>query len=165
LPAADIVSLNARLEVLIQSVDRLQLESEAEPEPRKAPAAQSGAVDTLARFSAEAWREFKSLVRIRRLDHPELPLLPPSQRYFLRENLKLRLLSARMSLLQRDESTFRNDLAEAREWARSYFNARDEATRAMLASLDEMRKVPVLLKDAEIDASLKSVRAARGRSR
>jgi len=165
LPAADIVSLNARLEVLIQSVDRLQLESEAEPEPRKAPAAQSGAVDTLARFSAEAWREFKSLVRIRRLDHPELPLLPPSQRYFLRENLKLRLLSARMSLLQRDESTFHNDLAEAREWARSYFNARDEATRAMLASLDEMRKVPVLLKDAEIDASLKSVRAARGRSR
>jgi len=165
LPAADIVSLNARLEVLIQSVDRLKLESEAEPEPRKAPAAQSGAVDTLARFSAEAWREFKSLVRIRRLDHPELPLLPPSQRYFLRENLKLRLLSARMSLLQRDESTFRNDLAEAREWARSYFNARDEATRAMLASLDEMRKVPVLLKDAEIDASLKSVRAARGRSR
>ncbi|PIX97686.1 MAG: hypothetical protein CO126_07405 [Hydrogenophilales bacterium CG_4_9_14_3_um_filter_63_34] len=165
LPAADIVSLNARLEVLIQSVDRLKLESEAEPEPRKAPAAQSGAVDTLARFSAEAWREFKSLVRIRRLDHPELPLLPPSQRYFLRENLKLRLLSARMSLLQRDESTFHNDLAEAREWARSYFNARDEATRAMLASLDEMRKVPVLLKDAEIDASLKSVRAARGRSR
>jgi len=165
LPAADIVSLNARLEVLIQSVDRLQLESEAEPEPRKAPAAQSGAVDTLARFSAEAWREFKSLVRIRRLDHPELPLLPPSQRYFLRENLKLRLLSARMSLLQRDESTFHNDLAEAREWARSYFNARDEATRAMLASLDEMRKVPDLHKDPEIDASLKIERASRGSNR
>jgi uroporphyrin-3 C-methyltransferase len=163
LPAADIISLNARLEALIQNVDRLKPESEAEPVQKQAPAAPGGAADTLARFSAEAWQEFKSLVRIRRLDHPELPLLAPSQLYFLRENLKLRLLSARISLLQRDEAAFRNDTAAAHEWTGRYFNPRDEATRAVLASLDEMRKVPVLLKDAEIDASLKAVRAARGR--
>jgi len=165
LPAADIVSLNARLEALVQNVDRLKPESEAEPAPKQAPAARRGAADTLARFSAEAWQEFKSLVRIRRLDHPEMPLLAPSQLYFLRENLKLRLLSARISLLQRDEAAFRNDISEAHEWTRRYFNPRDEATGAVLASLDEMRKVPVVLKDAEIDASLKAARAARGRGR
>lgn len=163
LPAADIVSLNARLEALIQNVDRLKPESETEPAPKPAPAAQ-GAADTLARFSAEAWREFKSLVRIRRLDHPDLPLLAPSQLYFLRENLKLRLLSARMSLLQRDETAFRNDIGEAHAWTSRYFNPRDEATVAVLASLDEMRKVPVVLKDAEIDASLKAARSARGKN-
>ncbi len=164
LPAADILSVNARLEALIQNVDRLKPESETEPAPKQAPVADGGAVDTLARFSAEAWKEFKSLVRIRRLDHPELPLLAPSQLYFLRENLKLRLLSARMSLLQRDETAFRNDITEAHSWTRRYFNPRDEATSAVLASLDEMRKVPVVLKDAEIDASLKAARAARGKS-
>jgi len=163
LPAADIVSLNARLEALIENVDRLKPESETEPAPKQTPAARRGAAATLERFSAEAWQEFKSLVRIRRLDHPELPLLAPSQLYFLRENLKLRLLSARISLLQRDEAAFRNDTAAAHAWTARYFNPRDEATRAVLASLDEMRKVPVLLKDAEIDASLKAVRAARGR--
>jgi len=163
LPAADIVTLNARLEALIQNVDRLKPESETEPAAKPAPAAQ-GAADTLARFSAEAWREFKSLVRIRRLDHPDLPLLAPSQLYFLRENLKLRLLSARMSLLQRDETAFRNDITEARAWTSRYFNPRDEATGAVLASLDEMRKVPVVLKDAEISASLKAARTARGKS-
>ncbi|MDP2834696.1 MAG: uroporphyrinogen-III C-methyltransferase [Pseudomonadota bacterium] len=163
LPAADIVSLNARLEALIQNVDRLKPESETEPPPKPAPAAQ-GAADTLARFSAEAWKEFKSLVRIRRLDHPDLPLLAPSQLYFLRENLKLRLLSARMSLLQRDETAFRNDIAAAHVWTGRYFNPRDKATTAVLASLDEMVKVPVVLQDAEINVSLKAAQAARGKS-
>ncbi|MDP2431060.1 MAG: uroporphyrinogen-III C-methyltransferase [Pseudomonadota bacterium] len=164
LPAADIVSLNARLEALIQNVDRLKPESETEPVLKQASPAQGGAVDTLARFSAEAWKEFKSLVRIRRLDHPDLPLLAPSQLYFLRENLKLRLLSARMSLLQRDETAFRNDIAAAHAWTGRYFNPRDEATSAVLASLDELLKVPVVLQDAEINTSLKAARAARGKS-
>lgn len=163
LPAADIVSLNARLEVLIQSVERLKPESETEPPPPAAPVETGGAVDTLARLSADAWREFKSLVRIRRLDHPDLPLLTPPQLYFLHENIKLRLLAARMSLLQRDETGFRADLAIAREWTARYFNPRDEATRGVLASLDEMGKAPVLLKDADIKASLNAARAARGR--
>lgn len=163
LPAADIVSLNARLEVLIQSMEKLKPESETEPAVKQAPVEHGGAVDTLARFSADAWQEFKSLVRIRRLDHPDLPLLTPPQLYFLRENTKLRLLAARMSLLQRDETGFRADLAAAREWTARYFNPRDEATRAVLASLDEMSKAPVLLKDADIETSLKAARAARGR--
>lgn len=163
LPAADIVSLNARLEVLIQSLDKLKPESDTEPAVKQPPVASGDAVDTLARFSADAWREFKTLVRIRRLDHPELPLLTPPQQYFLRENIRLRLLAARMSLLQRDETGFRADLAAAREWTARYFNPRDEATRAVLTSLDEMGKAPVLLKDADIEASLKAARAARGR--
>lgn len=163
LPAADIGSLNARLEVLIQRIDQLKPESETEPPIRPAPPRQQGAVDTLARFSADAWQEFKSLVRIRRLDHPELPLLSPSQLYFLRENIKLRLLAARMSLLQRDERGFRADIAAAREWTARYFNPRDEATRAVLASLDDMSQAQVSLKEADINASLQAVRQARGR--
>ena len=162
LPAADIVSLNARLEVLIQNLEKLKPESDTEPAVKQPPVEPSGAVDTLTRFSADAWREFKTLVRIRRLDHPDLPLLAPQQIYFLRENIKLRLLAGRMSLLQRDETGFRADLAAAREWTARYFNPRDDATRAMLASLDEMAKAPVLLKDADIGASLKAARAARG---
>ncbi len=165
LPAADIVNLNARLDALIQSVDRLKPESETAPAPAPLPAAHGGAVATLAHLSGEAWEEFKSLVRITRLDHPELPLMAPSQVYFLRENLKLRLLSARLAALQRDETTFRDDIAAARDWTAHYFNRRDAATRAVLSSLDDMRDAPVVLQDAEIDASLKAVRAARGKGR
>jgi uroporphyrin-3 C-methyltransferase len=165
LPAADIVSLNARLEALVQGVDRLKPESDTAPAPGPLAAARGGAVATLARLSGEAWQEFKSLVRITRLDHPELPLMSPAQVYFLRENLKLRLISARLAALQRDEATFRDDIAAARDWTAHYFNRQDAATRAVLDSLDAMRNLPVVLKDAEIGASLKAARAARGKGR
>lgn len=161
MPAADAEGLNARLEALIQAVDGLKPESEAEPPPAAPALAKGGTADTLARLSREMWDEFKTLVRIRRLDHPELPLLTPSQTYFLRQNLKLRLLSARLALLQRDETAFRADLAAARDWTGRYFNRLEAGSKSFVASLDELLKAPVALKEARIDASLKAVRAVR----
>jgi uroporphyrin-3 C-methyltransferase len=115
----------------------------------------------LARLGQEAWHEFKNLVRIRRLDHPELPLLTPSQAYFLSQNLKLRLLSARLAALQRDELGFRADLGSAGDWVKRYFNRKDAASVAFLAGIEELRRLPVAQQDAQIDASLKAARAAR----
>lgn len=162
LPAADIDGINARLEALIQAADGLKTEADSEPAPAPAASVRSGALDTLGAFGRETWNEIKSLLRIRRLDHPELPLLAPTQSFFLHQNLKLRLLSARLALLQRDEATFRADLGAARTWADRYFNRHDPATQAFLASLGELLQVPVALKDAQIQASLKAVQAVRG---
>lgn len=162
LPSADIEGISVRLEVLIQRVEALKPESETEPRPSAARAPAVSTVDTLARFSKEAWSEFKELVRIRRLDHPELPLLTPSQNYFLAQNLKLRLLAARLALLQRDETSFRADIAAARDWASRYFNRQDEASKSFVVSLEELLRAPVALKDAQISASLQAVRQARG---
>ena len=161
LPAADIEGIGARLEALMQNVDQLKSESETEPPAHAVAAPKPGPADTLARLSREIWEEFKSLVRIRRLDHPDLPLLTPSQTYFLRENLKLRLLAARLALLQRDEAGFRADLGAARGWIERYFNRQDAGGKAFAASLDELLRAPVALKDAGIDASLQALRAAR----
>jgi uroporphyrin-3 C-methyltransferase len=161
LPAADIEGIGARLEALMQNVDQLKSESETEPPAQAVAAPKPGPADTLARLSREIWEEFKSLVRIRRLDHPDLPLLTPSQTYFLRENLKLRLLAARLALLQRDEAGFRADLGAARGWIERYFNRQDAGGKAFAASLDELLRAPVALKDAGIDASLQALRAAR----
>ncbi len=162
LPAAEIEVISARLEVLIQSVDRLKPESETEPRPPAVLPSAPASIDGLAKFSREAWQEFKELVRIRRLDHPELPLLLPSQNYFLSQNLKLRLLAARLALLQRDETGFRADIATTRDWVTHYFNRQDEATKAFISSLDALQRAPVALKDAHISGSLQAVRAARG---
>jgi uncharacterized protein HemX len=162
LPAADIEGTSARLEALIQNVDRLKPESDTEPRLPVARKTGVGPVDTLAKFSQEAWTEFKDLVRIRRLDHPELPLLTPSQNYFLRQNLKLRLLSARIALLQRDEASFRADIAAARDWSNRYFSHQDEASKSFVANLEALLRVPVALKDAQIAASLQAVRLTRG---
>lgn len=161
LPAADIENMSARLDVLIQGVGELKTEADSLPPPAAPAPAEAGPADTLARLSAELWREFKSLVRIRRLEHPDLPLLAPSQAYFLRENLKLRLLAARLALLQRDETAFRADLGAARGWVERYFSLRDTAGKAYVASLDDLLKAPVALRDAGLDASLRALRASR----
>lgn len=167
LPAADTEGVSARLEVLIESVDRLKSESDAEPPaPANGSAAAAangtGTVDLLARFSREAWSEFKDLVRIRRLDQPEVALLSPSQHYFLRQNLKLRLLAARLTLIQRDEGGFRADIAAARDWVNRYFYRQDEVSQSFVRSLEELLGAPVALKDAQISASLEALRSARG---
>ncbi|MEW6678612.1 MAG: uroporphyrinogen-III C-methyltransferase, partial [Pseudomonadota bacterium] len=163
LPGADIDSLNLRLEALIQAAENLKTEADTEPPPPPQPRAGSGPLDTLGLFTREAWSEIKDLLRIRRLDHPELPLLTPAQSYFLHQNLKLRLLSARIALLQRDEPSFQADLGAARDWAGRYFSSQDPATRAFLQTLEELIKAPLALKDAQIQASLKAIQAARER--
>jgi len=160
-PAADIEALNARLETLMQGVDALKPESESEPPVKPAPITQSGPVDTLERLAREAWEEFRSLVRIRRLDHPELPLLTPQETHFLSENLRLRLLSARVAAMQRDEAAFRADIQAAREWSLRYFNRKDPGTRLFADSLAELAQASVALRDAPLTASLKAVRVLR----
>lgn len=158
LPAADVQGINARLDALLRNVDQLKLESEPETVVKPVPAPESGPVDWMERLGRETWAEIKQLVRIRRLDHPGLELLSPSQTYFLRQNLKLRLLSARLAVLQRDEATFRADIAAARDWVERYFRHSDELGTAMLGDLKAMTTLPVALQDADLRESLKVLR-------
>ncbi len=162
LPIADITALNARLDALIANVDALRPEFESEPPSKKVvqPAA-SGPVDTATRLGREVWQEFKQLVRIRRLDHPDMPLLTPEQAYFLRQNLKLRLLSARLAALQNDQATWQADLDAAQAWVAQYFNRNDPLTRATLDSLKHLAGVSVSIEAADISASLKALNEAR----
>ncbi|MBI5938404.1 MAG: uroporphyrinogen-III C-methyltransferase [Betaproteobacteria bacterium] len=162
LPVADTTALNARLDALIANVDLLRPEFESElPAKKAAPPAKAGPVDTATRFGREAWTEFKQLVRIRRLDHPDMPLLTPEQAYFLRQNLKLRLISARLAALQNDQATWKADLAAAQTWVAQYFNRNDPLTRATLDSLKHLSGASVSIEDADISASLKALNEAR----
>ena len=68
----------------------------------------------------------KQLVRIQIMDKPDVALLSPSQAYFLRENLKLRLLSARHALLARDGPSFKADLDASMDWISRYYDNKSE---------------------------------------
>ena len=161
LPIADITALNARLDALIGNIDMLRPEFESEPPRKAAKPAKGGPVDTAGRLGREAWEEFKQLVRIRRLDHPEMPLLAPEQMYFLRQNLKLRLLSARLAALQNDQITWRADLAAAQVWVTQYFSRNDPMTHTTLDSLKHLSGASVAIEGADISASLKALNEAR----
>jgi uncharacterized protein HemX len=103
----------------------------------------------------------KGLVRIRDMEVADASLLAPSQVYFLRENLKLRLLSARVALLARDEPSFREDLKTSQAWVTKYFDPRAKSTVATLASLKQVAESPVSITAPDINTSLAAVRSAR----
>lgn len=84
------------------------------------------------------WGEARTLLRVTRIDHPEAALLAPEQAFFLRENLKLRLLNARLALLSRQFDTAQADLRDAQEALARYF---DPQSRKVMATNDLIRQV------------------------
>lgn len=76
-----------------------------------------------------AWVEARSLIRLTRINQPEAMLLAPDQGYFLRENLKLRLLNARLSLLSRQTPTAISDLQAAQGALQRYFDTSSRKTQ------------------------------------
>lgn len=159
LPAADIAGINARLDVLVQNVDKLKLDTDLVPaEPVLRPVAGG---DRWQRLWQETLNELKQLVRVRRVDTPDPALLAPEQAWFLRENLKLRLLAARLAMLNRDEASFRNDLTIAQAWVARHFSPQDALTRSMLESLRELAALYVAQQEADLTDSIKALRGMR----
>ena len=155
LPSVDFVGMNLKLEGLVDAADKLPLASERHPYVKAVqPDWDTNPWRLLAQ---EIWQDIKRLVRIERMDQPELPLLEPEQAYFLRENLKLRLLTARIALLQRDEATYRTDLQMAVDWLKRYFNTQDPDGRNALNVLEQLSSSKISIEIPDIAASLNAV--------
>ena len=110
------------------------------------------------------WEEVSSLVRVSRIEHADAVLLSPEQSFFVRENMKLRLLNARIALLSRQISTARNDLAVADRDMTQFF---DLASRQGHAAQALMKQVISQIRQTDIprlDGSLAALAtAAAGR--
>jgi len=79
----------------------------------------------------------QSLLRVSRIDRPEAALLAPEQAYFLRENIKLKLLNARLALLSRQTDAARSDLTSVQSTLSRYFDASSRKTQAAKALLQQ----------------------------
>lgn len=86
----------------------------------------------------QLWSEVRDLVRVTRVDEPEAALLAPEQAFFLRENLKLRLLNARLALLSRQFDTVQADLRDAQASLDRYF---DKGSRRVELAREQLRQV------------------------
>ncbi len=163
LPGVDITGINLQLDSLIADVDELPLvyqqrvTKKAEAAPTAAPKGETA----LQRLLREIWQDVKQLVRIEDTGKAEIPLLPPNQEFFLRENLKLRLLSARLALLSRDEDGFREDMKTAQGWIARYFDGRSNEVVRAQAALKKIAASPVSIELPDVSPSLQAVRNYR----
>lgn len=162
---ADVASLSIKVDEVVRMVDELPLLAAAEPRhdlsglqaaKRAAPVAASAPAraashvdgvdewivrgwDRAGRFFADnVWTEVRSLVRITRIEQPEAMLVAPDQAFFLRENLKLRLLNARLALLARQFDAAQSDLQWADGAIGRYF---DRSSKRTQIAADQIRQV------------------------
>ncbi|MCC6210675.1 MAG: uroporphyrinogen-III C-methyltransferase [Burkholderiales bacterium] len=168
LPSLDVPGLSLALDRLAASVDALPLafDERAERVPAAKPPKAAGAAPEegfLRRLGGEVWRELRQLVVVRKVEGAEPPLLPPQQAWFVRENLKLRLLNARLALLTRDEAGYREDLRTAHNWIQRYFDARAKSSVAALAQIRQLSSASVSFEPPSIADSLEAVRGFKAR--
>ena len=161
----DVPGLLSKIDELTRQVDDLPLAnamlpggaarlaaSAAAPTPARAASAGAasgnGALALLERLALKAWwqrtwqatiDEARGLLRISRIDQPDAALQAPEQSFFLRENLKLRLLNARLGLLSRQTATARADLVEVGVMLTKYFDPAARKTQAMVQLLQQVQ--------------------------
>ncbi len=148
-PQVDYTGLSIRFNNLVTSVDSWPLVSQATAKRPKPTT--TGKLDG---FGQDMLSELKNIVQVRRLDQGEPALLVPEQEYFLRQNLKLRLLSARLALLNRDETNFVADLTAAEILLSRYFNSHDDSVSAARQELARLARLNVSPPLPGLDASL-----------
>jgi uroporphyrin-3 C-methyltransferase/uroporphyrinogen III methyltransferase/synthase len=175
LPALDTAGVALRLDNVINQIDTLPLLSSEQPvQPDKAPVVVAGTAvaptvgarlhAAWTRWSGDMWNDVRQLVRVRNVETPEALMLSPTQNYFVRENLKLRLLNARLALLARNETSFRDDLTTAQDTLTKYFDTRARATISAQALLRQVQGNNLAIELPDLSDSLNAVRNYKAKS-
>jgi uroporphyrin-III C-methyltransferase len=145
----DVPGLLIKLDELARLVDELPL-ANAVPGP-DAAGQPRGPTPVPLSWWETLWagirEEARNLVRVSRVDQPEAVLLAPEQGFFLRQNLKFKLLNARLGLLSRQTESARADIAAASSALRKYF---DPAARKTQAAMTLLQQVQAQLRSAEL---------------
>lgn len=191
MPSIDLSGAAIRLDDAINAVDTLPLVSSAQPldaeQAAQAPKARSAKnAKAVAAASAPAastqagtgwsagvrawwgrlWNDVRGelgqIVQVRRVDQTEALLLSSDQAWFLRENLKLRLMNARLALLSRNDAVFRADLGRADTLLARYFDTQSPRVAAVQNLLAQVRTTVGTL---EVPTMADSLAAARGQGK
>jgi uroporphyrin-III C-methyltransferase len=152
--AFDGALLAQRIDEVLRQVEALPLTQHA-PAANDKPAPAAGATHphpsealplTWRDHAARLWQrwtrdvseEARSLVRIARIEQPGAMLLEPTQAYFVRRNLELRLLTARMALLSRQTDVAQSDLKEARRILEAWFDRQSQRVVGARQTLEQV---------------------------
>lgn len=180
LPTVDVPGIALRLDSVIGQIDGMPLLSDERPvvsatAPKKPlrvmPKMKSDAVNPAAgsdwlvqlqdvwqSLSAELWTDVQQLIRVRSVETPDALLLSPTQAYYARENLKLRLLNARLALLSHNEEAFRSDLLASQDTIAKYFDTRAKQTQVAQALLKQVQGSNLSIEMPTLSDSINAVR-------
>jgi len=149
----DIDGMAVRLQSILNQIDNLQVlmaptiaeEKVASADTDVTPADWKAALLT-------AWDSVRSLVTIRHQEDGAAAVLVPEERYFLYQNLHLKLETARTALLAGREAVYHDSLTSAEKWLEQYFTG--EERDAVLADVKALNAEKIVVKMPDISGSL-----------
>jgi len=175
-PAVDVTGNALKLDQLIAGADVWPLaNAPAAPPPpappKAAPRAAAKKTETPAEPPPSAWQqvrawlaaEFGELVRINEVGTPEALLLNSEQGKLVRQQLKLRLLGARVALLARNDKLYQADTDNAQALLALYFDARHAGVATAVATLRQLKTTALAFEMPTLADSQAAVRAVRAR--
>ncbi|MGG1944560.1 fused uroporphyrinogen-III synthase HemD/membrane protein HemX [Trinickia sp. NRRL B-1857] len=174
-PSTDLTGFAIKLDDAIAQVDTLPLlgevhSAQAAKAPASAPVPASAAVPGESRvahwwrvFANAAGEELRALVQVRRLDNADAMLNSPQQGEFIRDNVKLRLLSARLGLLSRNQATLESDLKEADAALARYFDGASKRTQTVRALIKDVAQGAQSVAVPNLNTSLQAIHDYKSR--
>lgn len=162
-----------QLDGVIASIDKLPLIQDGRLPPSEPMAAietsTAQSADTLmdkARLivtglAEELWQSIRGMVRVQRLDRAEAGLIAPEQRLFLQQGLRLLLLDARHSLIQRNTATYQQTLSQARSWIEKYCDGSAALVKSDLSILQRLAGQNIDLSAVSLEATQTALENAR----
>ncbi|MDD5028635.1 MAG: uroporphyrinogen-III C-methyltransferase [Rhodoferax sp.] len=154
---SDTPSMLVKLDELVRLADDLVLANAVQPvrgRAEKPTAAASQLKSGWQTMLGLALEEARHLVRVSRVAAPDAVLLSPQQSFFVRENLKLTLLNARLTLLSRQVDATRADLRSAEGMLRKYFDVQSRNTQTAVALLQQLQQQTRNLQLPRVDDTL-----------
>jgi uroporphyrin-3 C-methyltransferase len=173
-PVTDTPTLLIKIDELVRAVDNLALlnavgtsvtnSAATKPAPETLSWARAISMSWWEKMLNDLWRNAQGLVRISRIDKPEASLLAPEQSYFLRENLKLRLLNVRLAVLARHFESAQADMNQVTRDLNKYFEVASGQGPLTLALAREVLAQSKNTEIPRIDSTLAALAtAAAGR--
>ncbi|MBT3046760.1 MAG: uroporphyrinogen-III C-methyltransferase [Candidatus Thiodiazotropha sp.] len=168
-PKVDRGGISAELTALTERVDGLALEDagvmladEATlSDPPEDVAGNEGF--QLDRLLDDFWRGFKSMMVIRHHDRPVGAMLPPEHRYFLLQNLRLKLENAKSAMMGRNQPLYSDNLTSAIGWIDHYFQLSDADVAGFRSQLEGLAAKEIAPRMPDISGSLRALQERRKR--
>lgn len=159
-PATDIVAASLRLDRLLADADNLPLLVDTMLQdnlPQIQP------IPTENAWYENIWQGVKNnmgnLVTVRKIGDPGAMAVSPEQLYFIRQNIKLRLLDARLALTERSSEIYQNDLNAVANEVNRYFDISSPAVKVWLSELDSLKSLDI--RPAQLDILKNSLSTIR----
>ncbi|WP_138516601.1 uroporphyrinogen-III C-methyltransferase [Rhodoferax bucti] len=164
---SDTPAMLVKLDELVSLADDMPV-GNAVIAPKSAPGLRRETEESLSGWSGRLLtmvrEEVRGLVRVSKIENPDVALLSPEQSFFVRENFKLKVLNARLGLLSRQTEAARTDLVSASNALTRYFDANSRKAQTAQALLLQLQSQMRTLEVPRVDETLAALAtAAAGR--